>query len=266
MTIASSTSVRRVSAARNYLHVLQALILRDIKSRFLGSAWGYFVSIGWPLSHIVLLLLVHGAFGRLQPYGESATVWYSTGIVPFMAFSYTLRFVVLGLLQNSPLLSFPAVRVLDIVLARAIVEIFSVSIVFFVLAAALEIMGMSFIPDRPLVAFYALFLSFVLGLSFGIIFGGLSKISPGWNTVSMLFVLTLWAGSGIFFVPTYFPSFVLEILYASPLIHIIDLFRSAYFDGFAEERANVTYAVCWCAGSLFISLLLERLLRGRITQ
>ncbi len=95
-----------------------------------------------------------------------------------MAFSYTLRFVVLGLLQNSPLLSFPAVRVLDIVLARAIVEIFSVSIVFFVLAAALEIMGMSFIPDRPLVAFYALFLSFVLGLSFGIIFGGLSKISP----------------------------------------------------------------------------------------
>ncbi len=126
------------AALISYSHVLRALLLRDIKSRFLGSAWGYLLSIAWPLSHILLLLIIHGVFGRVQPYGDSAAVWYSTGIVPFMAFSYTLRFIVLGLIQNSPLLSFPVVKVTDIVFARALVEIFSVFLVFCILVILLN--------------------------------------------------------------------------------------------------------------------------------
>ncbi|PTM44267.1 ABC transporter permease [Phreatobacter oligotrophus] len=253
-------------AVRNYIHVLQALILRDLKSRFLGSAWGYLLSIGWPLSHIVVLLTVHGVFGRLQPYGESAAVWYSTGIVPFMAFSYTLRFIVLGLVQNTPLLSFPAVRVMDIIFARAIVEIFSVAIVFAIIATALSFAGLSFIPEFPLYAFYALAASFCLGLAFGIIFAGLSKISPAWNIVSMLFIMALWTASGIFFVPNNWPTLFLHILYINPIIHIIDIFRSAYFDGFAQDRADWHYVLHWCLWSLFFALLLERGLRGRMAQ
>lgn len=249
-----------------YISVIRALLLRDIKSRFMGSAWGYLISIGWPLSHIVLLLILHGVFGRLQPYGDSPAVWYSTGIVPFMAFSYTLRFIVLGLIQNAPLLSFSVVKVTDIIFARAIVEVFSVTIVFTVLVICLDFAGSNFIPQRPLLAFYAIVLSFLLGVSFGIIFAGLSRISPAWNVVSILFVMALWTTSGIFFVPTHFPTIIVEILYINPLMHVVDLFRSAYFDGFADNRASWRYVVQWSLGSLFTALSLERILRGRIAN
>lgn len=266
MTIKSEGRRRSSRPFTEYIYVIRALILRDIKSRFMGSAWGYLISIGWPLSHILLLLIIHGVFGRLQPYGDSAAVWYSTGIVPFMAFSYTLRFVVLGLLQNAPLLSFPAVKVMDILFARALVEVLTVFIVFTVLSIFLELSGSSFIPHQPLRAFYALALSFVLGLSWGIIFACLSKISSAWNIVSLLFVMSLWTASGIFFVPIHFPSILTEILYLNPLIHVVDLFRSAYFDGFAEDRADWNYVIQWSVCSLFAALVLERFLRGRMVQ
>ena len=266
MTIRYEDRHRNYSAVRSYLSVIRALILRDIKARFMGSAWGYLISIGWPLSHIVALLIFHSAFGRMQPYGDSAAVWYSTGIVPFMAFSYTLRFVVLGLLQNAPLLCFPAVKVTDIIFARAIVEVLSIAIVFTILVIFFELTGSRFIPQRPLLAFYALFLSFSLGLAFGIIFAGLAKISPAWNVISILFVMSLWTASGIFFVPVHFPSIIVDSLYLNPLMHVIDLFRSAYFDGFSEDRASWRYVVQWTLWSLFFALSVERILRGRMAQ
>ena len=84
--------------------VLFGLILRDIKTRFGGSIWGYLISLGWPLSHILIILLINLAMGRLPPYGDSAAIWFSTGIVPFMAFSYMSRFIMMAISTNRPLL------------------------------------------------------------------------------------------------------------------------------------------------------------------
>lgn len=251
---------------RRYITVLKSLILRDIKSRFLGSSWGYLLSLGWPLSHIGFLLILHGAFGRIQPYGESAAVWYSTGIVPFMAFSYTMRFIILGLIQNYPLLSFPVVKIMDIIIARTIIEIISVFMVFCIISVVLNFVGVSFIPTKPLLAFYAVIMSLSLGISFGIIFAGLARMSAAWNLISILFVMILWAVSGVFFVPFYLPDILIYAMYINPLVHIIALFRSAYFDGFGSELTDIPYVVKWCIFSLCAALFLERLLRGRILQ
>lgn len=251
---------------KQYITVLKALILRDIKSRFLGSAWGYILSLGWPLSHIGLLLIMHGAFGRIQPYGESAAVWYSTGIVPFMAFSYTMRFIVLGVIQNYPLLNFPAVKIVDIIIARVLVEALSVGIVFTVIALSLNASGLSFMPTNSIQAFYAVIMSICLGVSFGIIFAGLARMSTAWNIVSILFVMLLWTISGVFFVPFHLPESIIYIMYFNPLVHIIAMFRSAYFDGFGGDMTDTAYIIKWCIFSLCAALLLERLLRGRILQ
>lgn len=249
-----------------FVVVLKALILRDIKSRFLGSAWGYIISLGWPLSHIGILLVVHGLTGRLQPYGDSAALWYSTGIVPFMAFSYTMRFIVLGLMQNAPLLSFPVVNILDIVAARVIVEILSVFIVFSVITFSLAFFGVSFIPLHPIYAFYAICLGVSLGISVGIIFAVAAKISPVWNIISVFLSMSLWFLSGIFFVPFNLPSVFVALFFLNPMAHVVSIYRSAYYDGYAVEYTDPYYVLTWCILTGFLALILERTLRGRILQ
>lgn len=249
-----------------YWDVLRALMLRDIKSRFMGSAWGYILSICWPLTHIAILLIIHSVFRRIQPYGESAAVWYATGIVPFMAFSYTLRFIVLGLLQNAPLLGFPNVKIFDIILARIIIEILSVGILFFVITTILWAVGHSFIPNDPIIAFLAISLAFSTGASFGILFAILSRISAAWSIISVLFVLILWVTSGIFFVPFFLPDYFARILYLLPTVQIITIFRSSYYEGYGAELIDIPYVALFSLCTLAISLTLERMLRGRLLQ
>ncbi len=78
--------------------------------------------------------------------------------------------------------------------------------------------------------------------------------------------MALWTSSGIFFVPIYLPSLIVAALYYNPLIHVVDLFRSAYFDGFGEGRAEWNYVITWCVSSLAVSLTFERVMRGRLYQ
>lgn len=255
-----------IAAFRRYRNALHALILRDVKSRFMGSLWGYIVSILWPLSHIGLLLVIHSAFDRIQPYGDSAAVWYSTGIVPFMAFSYTLRFITLGLMQNAPLLGFPAIKILDIVIARILVEILSVGIVFFIVSIILSIIGHSFIPFDIATAFVAILLAFLTGVSIGIFFATLSRISPMWNFASVILVISLWVTSGVFFVPFFLPDRIVRLLYLLPTVQFITIFRSSYFDGYGAEFISIRYVAILCLCMFAISLTMERLLRGRLLR
>lgn len=249
-----------------YINVLRALILRDIKSRFLGSAWGYLISLGWPLSHIGILLLIHSTLGRLQPYGDSAAVWYSTGIIPFMAFSYTMRFIILGATQNSPLLSFPVVKFMDIVAARIVVEIFSVAIIFTVVSVGIWIVGSSFVPSDPLKAFYAIAISVCLGTSMGVFFSGPARISNAWGIIAVLISIILWLVSGVLFTPFFLPEPLPTIFFYNPIAQAIALFRASYFSGYADGFIDIPYMLRWCLCSLAIALAVERLLRGRMLQ
>ena len=113
--------------------VLYALMLRDVRTRFFGSALGFLVTIAWPLVHIVALLMINAWAARVPPYGESAALFIATGVVPFMAFSYVSRFTLMGMLLNKPLLTLPIINVTDILFARVILEILSSVIVVIIL-------------------------------------------------------------------------------------------------------------------------------------
>jgi capsular polysaccharide transport system permease protein len=54
--------------------ILVAIMLRDVRTRFFGSALGFLIAIGWPLSHIFILLVINTAVGKAAPYGDSAAL------------------------------------------------------------------------------------------------------------------------------------------------------------------------------------------------
>jgi capsular polysaccharide transport system permease protein len=255
-----------IEAIVQYAHVMAALILRDIKGRYFGSAWGYLISLGWPLTHIAILMLINGFLGAMQPYGESTLLWYATGIVPFMAFNYTARFITLGFLQNYPLMNFPIVRPLDILFARVIVEVLSVGIVFFIIFVTLAAFSVDFMPVNLTRAYAAMAICVFDGIGYGIIIALLSRTSQAWGVIGFLLLILLWAISGIFFVPSSLPDMAKEILAYNPIMHVIAYYRSAYYDGYASDWLDVEYAVTFGVIMLFVGLVIERLLRVRLRQ
>lgn len=246
--------------------VLHALMLRDIKTRFFGSAWGFLISIAWPVTHIIIVLIINTLAGRLVPYGESAALWFATGMIPFAAFQYMSRFIMLGIINNKPLVVFPRVKIMDILLARAIVEVLSAGCVIIIMAVIFAFIGIDFIPPHITEAAYALGAAFLLGLGAGVISAVITQAWPVWALIYSLFMIVLWILSGVLFVPDSLPGNLRYYASFNPVLQIVLWFRAGYYDDYGYVSLDRPYVIGFSLVILAVGLILERLVRGRLLQ
>ena len=245
-------------------NVLSALMLRDIRTRMLGSSWGFLVVIAWPLSHILLIVILHSALGRLAPFGDSIPLWVATGAVPFMIFSYMSRFMMLSVLHNRPLLYFPVIFITDILFARAIIEILNSAIVVIFLILIFKIEGIYVEPAKASIVFSAIFATILLGLGVGILNGIIAAFAPAWATGYALVIVVLWISSGIMFVPSALPEQAQQILIYHPVLQAIEWFRTGYYSDYNSSLLMTWYPLAFGAAALFLGLFAERIFRGKI--
>jgi capsular polysaccharide transport system permease protein len=247
--------------------ILVALMLRSIKTRLGGNEFGFLImGVGWPLSHILLLLLINAGLGRAAPYGDSAALWFATGIIPFMAFQYMSRFIMMGIVMNRPLLSFPIVKITDILLASGITEVLNAGVVVLIMFAIFWAFGIDFMPVDIVQASLALLSMMLLGLGWGVVNAIIAAALPGWMMGFFLFQVILWMASGILFVPDALPESVRTPLSYLPTVQGIEWMRSAYYEGYGAAILDKTYLIAFGLVTLFVGLALERLVRGKMLQ
>jgi capsular polysaccharide transport system permease protein len=222
------------------------------------------LAIAWPLSHIMILVILNVNFGRAAPYGESAALWFATGVVPFMIFSYTARFVMLGIALNRPLLAFPNIKILDILFSRVIIECLISALVVIVLMVIFLMLGIDFMPHDIPQAFYALLAAYWLGIGMGIINAIAAMIWIQWVTVFVLYTVILWLTGGVFFVPNSMPEYIRDLLWFHPTIHCSEWLRNAFFSSYNSMVLDKTYVLSLATICVFVGLALERLIRGRM--
>ena len=244
-------------------NILLALMLRDIQTRF-GSAPGFLIAIAWPLSHIMILVVINVGVGRVVPYGDSAILWFALGTTPFMIVSYTSRFMMMGLLMNRPLLHFPAISVFDVLLSRILIEIIVTTGVILSLVAIFTVMDVDFMPVDVGQAFAAIFVSLLLGIGLGLMNSIIAMLMHQWATIYSLSIILLWITSGAYFIPSTLPPQLREFLYYHPIVHCIEWTRTAWFEGYSSLLLDRTYVISFAIYTIFLGLVLERLLRGRV--
>lgn len=260
MTLGRPAFAEILRAQKN---VLAALILRDIKTRF-GSAPGFLIAIAWPLSHIFILVGLNVVLGRLVPYGESAVLWFSVSMTPFMIASYTSRFMVIGLVLNRPLLVFPIISVFDILLSRVLIEMIVAACVVCCLAVTMLCLDVDFMPANISMAVAALGGALLLGVGLGILNAIIAMIIPQWVTVYSLSIVFFWMTSGVYFVPDALSADLRFYLYFHPFMHCTEWLREAYFTGYHSSLLDKSYVLGWGLVGMSVGMIAERLLRGRI--
>jgi capsular polysaccharide transport system permease protein len=264
-----STTFERQPIAVGFMRLwnsLVALMLRDIKTRFLGNAWGMLLSLGWPLTHIIILLLLNTLLGRVHPHGDSAALWYASGIVPFIFFNYMARYITFGAVINAPLLNFPAIKFFDIILARVIVEILSTGIILMMVFLLLIPFDVIFFPNNIVLASKAVAIAMILGIGYGVLAAVLTKMIPVIGIASVLFMIILWMISGVIVHPDGMPEVLQNALAYNPMLHPVLMFRAAFYDGYAQHLVDPQYAFWFGVSMLILALLVERMLRGALLQ
>jgi capsular polysaccharide transport system permease protein len=86
-----------------YLQVLRALMLRDMRTRFGGSYFGYAVVVLWPVVHTFILVGIYVFRKVPAPLGDSRALFFASGAVPVLVFQYISREVMKAVLMNKPL-------------------------------------------------------------------------------------------------------------------------------------------------------------------
>ncbi len=247
-------------------NIYYALMLRDIRSRFFGHGLGYLVVLAWPLGHILIVVTVYTVTRRVAPVGDNFVLFAATGLVPYMTFNYMSRFMMTSALMNRPLLMFPIVKILDVVFARALLEIMSTCCVTAMLFLILTLGRIDCTPYEPQEAAFALLASIAFGLGAGVLNAIIVLAFRPWIIGSIPLFILLYISSGILFSIDALPDIVRYLLSFNPLVHLVAWMRSAYYPGYGLLTLGKTYPIYWGAGMLCFGLIIERLFRGRLLQ
>ena len=244
-----------------YVAVIYALIMHDIKNRFFGSGLGQIVMVLWPFVHIVVMLVIYTVSNRPNPYGSSLLQYASVSMFPFICLSYVMRWIVYSALTNRSFLQYPIIRPLDIIFARALLEIVSISLVGIILIIALLAMGIDVMPANRDQAVYAVCGTLFVAIGIGVPNAVMAFILPLWNIVISLVIILMWVSSGVLFVASQLPDQIRVPLSYNPVLQCVEWFRVAWYSSYPQSVLDRTYVIEFGLTSLTIGLIMERLLR-----
>src|SRR5262249_7474765 len=105
-----------------WLNVINALLLRDIRVRAGKFYTGYLLIFLLPFVHLGVVLIIFAGVARTPNVGTDPVIFYGLSILPFVVFLYPSRQVAMSLAANHPLLYFPRVQIMDIIIARGVLE------------------------------------------------------------------------------------------------------------------------------------------------
>ncbi|MGV1926651.1 ABC transporter permease [Agrobacterium tumefaciens] len=253
-------------ALQRKLNVMHAVILRDLRSRYFDHGLGFLIVPLFPVAHMAMLLIIYKVVDRQAVFGDDLILFFATGLIPVLMFNYVSRFMSVSLLANKGMLAFPAVKLLDIVLARSMLELFGIVLSVIFVIIILVSAGSSPIPASMVDVVSVLAVVALLAVGVGIIVSVISVIWPFFAMFYALFTAIIYITSGA---PIYLHSLPENILYYcsfNPTFHAVEWIRSAYYLGYPSYQLNKVYLMSWAFCSLAVGLSMERILRRFVSS
>jgi capsular polysaccharide transport system permease protein len=251
------------SPFKQFISVIFALFLRELKTRFEQRRFGVFWTIAEPMVHIVVLLFVFVFIRTRMMPQVPFELFLITGLIPF----FTFRSIVTGLMgsikANKALFAYTPVKPIDTYITRTIMEVVIYSVMFFIILfyfGFLAELDVSMSNPFALMLIFALFV--LMGFSFGMIASILESIFPLTKIIVQTLLLPLYFLSCIMYPIWIIPSQYVYYLKFNPILHLIELFRYNFFSYYPHtEGINVYYPLFVTLIALFIALYFYRVRR-----
>ena len=264
MSETTVTLPRLLDAVSTQLRVIGALVLRETMTRYGEHKIGFLWAFIEPMLLVLVVSAIFTGMGTHIPGGMPLATFMVTGFVPYTIFRDSMQQLQGAISQNSSLMAFPQVTTFDVVVARALLELAVLMCVFGIMLLGAGLLGNDIRVEDPLKVFAACGLLSVLGLGMGFVFAALSPILPSSRQlVNQVLGRPLFLASGLFYTAETLPTWLREWLLYNPLLHLIELVRSAYFVQFESQYGSWSYATVCSFSVLAFGLLVHQALRRR---
>lgn len=255
---------RVLGALETQLRVLNALILRETKTRYGNHKIGFLWALLEPIASVTVFVLIFSSIRSDEPGGMPLVPFMIVGFVGYSLFRNVWSQMQGAIGSSRTLLTFPQVTTFDVILAKGILEIaITLAVLVFLLWMA-WLLGEDVRLEHPLRFLAVCGVLAVFGLGTGFLFASLEPIVPAMKTIAgQVLGRPLYFGSGLFFTADSLPTWVLDYLLWNPVLHMVELLRSEFFFGFRTTHGSWLYACSWSFGMLALGLTTHRAVRKK---
>jgi len=227
-------------------YMIRAMVVRDMRARYMGSFLGFFWSVIHPLTQLVLYYFVFAVVMkmRLGPEysGTSYAFWLIAGLLPWMLFSEAVTRAPNAVIEQSNLVKkmpFPS-EILPIVnLTAAIVNhLIGLTLLIGFLALLGEGVSVNILWVLPYLAVTTLF---ILGVTWL-----LSAVNVFLRDIGQIIsvVVNIWFFlTPIIYPQNLVPDSVQGILRLNPMLHVVDGYRMAILGKGEVDIGGLAYVL-----------------------
>jgi len=240
--------------------VIGALLMREMLTRYGRRNIGFLWLFAEPMMVTVIIAALWTARG-LHQYSDIPIVAFAiTGYSGIQLWRNMSRRCIDAIEPNRALLRHRPVKMLDIYLARMMLEVVGTTTSFALLCILFLIFSNQILPPENILEValaWGLFAWFSMGLS--ITLGALSEltslVSKFWPPLIYIF----YPLSGAMFLVEALPHGLKEFVLYIPLVHANEMLRDGFFGSHFIAHYDAFYLVNWCLGLSIIGLGLSHL-------
>lgn len=252
-----------LACGRIQLRVIGALMLREMGTRFGRDNLGYLWLFLEPMMLGGAIGAIHHVSGHGLPGGLDPFVFWVVGYIPFYLFRGIVNRAPNGVAGNQSLLYHRRVTLLDIMLARHLLEGAAVGIA---LGLYLLLFGAIFgiWPEEPgllvtgMVGMLGLAQGIALLIAAGTVYTELfERLTHLATYLSMTF-------TGAFFMVFWLPSDMQKAALTVPTVHCFELVRGGLYGTLVPTTYDLGYLAAWIAGTHLLGLAALRKARRHL--
>lgn len=255
---APTGSLLRSSAWTINRRVLGALLIRELLTRYgrnnLGFLWLFVEPMLFTLAITAFWTATRSIHGSTIPIVALALTGYSSVLVWRNMVGRCIK----AFHTNKSLLFHRQVTIVDVYMARLILEAFAVSTSFVVLSLAFYAVGLLAAPDDTLQVMGGWFLAIWFGVGLALSVGGLSE---KWEVIGRLwpsFAFILFAFSGAAYILDALPDTAREAMMWLPMVNALEFLRDGWFGSQFHAHYDVPRVVVENTILTFVGLSLVR--------
>lgn len=248
------------------IRIISALLIRETRTRFGETRLGFAWAILEPVSHLALIAIVFSTSHiATAPVGDNILTYYFTGVVPYLLFTNTSASVTHAIVANESLLQIPAITFIDVLFARAIIELFTQILVSVVILSSFNLFGVRAIPFDIAQCAIAFSFLWLMATGIGFINAVIFHFVRSWDHIYANLTRVLYFTSGVFLHPIFMPVWLRDILIWNPLLQAIEWFRTGFFSAYNPPWLSPSYLIYWALTCIMLGMAMERALRRRIS-
>lgn len=204
-----------------------------------------------PAGQLIVMMLVFNLIGRTAGYGLSFAFFMMTGIVMLNLWNAGSRNVMGAVLK---LENRARLAQVSFVHAASAQTVFSVLVgLGYTSIIAYAIGVYEHIETRPHhfeIAAQAFFWCGLLALGFGLLRAVAVKIAPAAHKVYNILTRAMIFITGIFYVPSFMPPQIRDMLWYNPVLHAVELLRLGMYDQYPTTVYSPLYLQFWALGTV----------------